>query len=333
MRIAKAAEVTGLSKKSIQMYIERELVSPLRDRNGYYNFRKSDIERLNHIMALRALGLGLTQIKLLYTHPEAAILILTEHKYRIHRQLKLSEVQLTAVDSLMNTSLENPTRSIGSHLNLLSPSQLPQRADRPIDDLDAELISSYFWTLYIPSLELSDFQLYLWAKLKKLYMESNSEELKHYRNRIVSQCGSNQALHAQIESIVFYRNTYFAVSQLCQENIFDFVSQKCMEVEKSLASTTWVESWIKAYQSSFQELYAAYAEPFVNIMLQFSETYASFYRNIEKIILAFRAFYASEEGFSFRHLIQTKLKDAFTFNNQNDIIQLLFFTPEMFCGI
>lgn len=329
MRIAKAAEITGLSKKSIQVYIERGLLSPSRDSNKYYNFSESDIERLNHIKTLRMLGLGLTQIKLLYEDPEAAMLILADQKYRIHRQMEIGEAQLVALDRLMKSNLKKPSRSLGAYLNSLHLSLPPQRPNRPIDPLDADMLLSSFWVLYSSSLELSDFQLYLWSKLKQMYMESDSEYLRHYRSRLVSLCGDNDMLQEQIRSAAFYRNIYSGVSRLKQEDIFAFVSQKCAEVEKNLSNAVWVELWMQDYQSGIQGIYAAYADPFVDIMIQFSRAFADFQRNIEKITQSFRAFYTSGSGSVLRDLVQSKLKDTFDLKNTNDIIRLLFFTPEM----
>lgn len=63
MLINEASKVTGLTKKAIEYYVEQGLIFPTVLENGYREFSDEDIERLNKISALRKLGVGTEDIK------------------------------------------------------------------------------------------------------------------------------------------------------------------------------------------------------------------------------------------------------------------------------
>ena len=63
MLINEASKITGLTKKAIEYYIERELISPSILKNGYRDFTDSQVERLNKISLLRKLGISTEDIK------------------------------------------------------------------------------------------------------------------------------------------------------------------------------------------------------------------------------------------------------------------------------
>ncbi len=46
MKINEVCNVTGLTKKAIDYYQEKEIINPKFDESGYREFNKSEIERL-----------------------------------------------------------------------------------------------------------------------------------------------------------------------------------------------------------------------------------------------------------------------------------------------
>ncbi len=63
MLINEVCQMTSLTKKAVQYYIEAGLVCPSVLENGYRDFTESDVERLKKIAALRKLGLSALDIK------------------------------------------------------------------------------------------------------------------------------------------------------------------------------------------------------------------------------------------------------------------------------
>lgn len=63
MKINEVCKVTGLTKKAIDYYQQKNIIDPKIDENGYREFNESDVERLIHISILRSLGLSVHEIK------------------------------------------------------------------------------------------------------------------------------------------------------------------------------------------------------------------------------------------------------------------------------
>lgn len=63
MKINEVCNVTGLTKKAIDYYQEKEIINPKFDESGYREFNKSEIERLKQVSVFRSLGLSVSEIK------------------------------------------------------------------------------------------------------------------------------------------------------------------------------------------------------------------------------------------------------------------------------
>ncbi len=63
MLINEVSKITNLTKKAIEYYTLQGLISPNVLENGYRNYNKNDIERLNKISVLRKLGISTEEIK------------------------------------------------------------------------------------------------------------------------------------------------------------------------------------------------------------------------------------------------------------------------------
>jgi sedoheptulokinase len=67
MKINEVEKFTGLTKKAIRLYEDRGLITVDRSENGYRDYSEGDIMVLNQIKLLRAAGVSLTDIKLLFS--------------------------------------------------------------------------------------------------------------------------------------------------------------------------------------------------------------------------------------------------------------------------
>lgn len=63
--INEVSKITGLTKKAIEYYAERKLISPSNLENGYRDFSESQVEQLKKISVLRKLGISTEEIKTL----------------------------------------------------------------------------------------------------------------------------------------------------------------------------------------------------------------------------------------------------------------------------
>lgn len=63
MKINEVCKLTGLTKKAIEYYQIKKLISPIVGENGYRDFTEEDVERLKTIAILKKLDLSIDEIK------------------------------------------------------------------------------------------------------------------------------------------------------------------------------------------------------------------------------------------------------------------------------
>ena len=62
LKPAEAAETLGISAKTLRLYEQRGLIAPARSERGWRAYGPDQMGRAAEIVALRALGFGLSQI-------------------------------------------------------------------------------------------------------------------------------------------------------------------------------------------------------------------------------------------------------------------------------
>jgi len=65
MNIGEAAQQTGLPVKTIRYYEDIELVTALRDTNGYRTFREKELHKLRFLARARSLGFSIEDCRIL----------------------------------------------------------------------------------------------------------------------------------------------------------------------------------------------------------------------------------------------------------------------------
>jgi len=91
MNIGQVAEQAGLPAKTIRYYEDINLISPLRDTNGYRVFRETDLHKLVFLSRARSLGFSIEECRIL--------LALYEDKARASSDVKaVAEQHLAQID-------------------------------------------------------------------------------------------------------------------------------------------------------------------------------------------------------------------------------------------
>jgi DNA-binding transcriptional MerR regulator len=63
--IGRFAKLTRVTAKALQIYERHGLLKPRRTRAGYRRYTMREVQQLEHVLALRALGLSLKQVRVL----------------------------------------------------------------------------------------------------------------------------------------------------------------------------------------------------------------------------------------------------------------------------
>jgi DNA-binding transcriptional MerR regulator len=85
---ASVARRTGLSVKTLRYYERRGLLKPKRNRRGWRIYDAAQLERLEHIRAYKAMGLGLSQIAtLLDAGPDIVAEVLATQEQALQKRI------------------------------------------------------------------------------------------------------------------------------------------------------------------------------------------------------------------------------------------------------
>lgn len=103
MQINEVCQRTGLTKKAIEYYQLKNIISPEIAINGYRNFSEKEVEILNKVALLRKLELSIDQIKrvLESKNPEKTLYLIKEEK---QIEIDTKNEQLKLLDALIQRS-------------------------------------------------------------------------------------------------------------------------------------------------------------------------------------------------------------------------------------
>ena len=90
MFINEVSKITGLTKKAIEYYVERGLVSPVILENGYRDFTERQVEQLKKVAVLRKLGISTEDIKKLIEDEARESL----HAFTLKKELDIQREQV-----------------------------------------------------------------------------------------------------------------------------------------------------------------------------------------------------------------------------------------------
>lgn len=92
MKIQEVKNMTGLTRKAIEYYIEKNLLEVKLDENGYRNYSYENIKLLNKIKILRRFNLSISQIKEILENPKRFEMISNNHLRNMERNQRRMEL-------------------------------------------------------------------------------------------------------------------------------------------------------------------------------------------------------------------------------------------------
>ncbi|HLP22658.1 MAG TPA: MerR family transcriptional regulator [Microbacteriaceae bacterium] len=96
--ITELARTSGLSSRTLRHYETLGLIESTRERNGYRQFDDTAVLRLQRILVLRTLGLGLGQIREILEQPSSAASALDRHAQELRAERDRIDRILAALD-------------------------------------------------------------------------------------------------------------------------------------------------------------------------------------------------------------------------------------------
>ncbi|OZV11027.1 transcriptional regulator [Tissierella sp. P1] len=115
MQINEVCKQTGLTKKAIEYYQNKGLISPIIKENGYREFTDDNLEQLKMISLLRRLDLSTDEIReVMESKDKKSVLIMIKQEKQIQAKAKLARIEL--IEELIR---EEDMYKVQDRINLL----------------------------------------------------------------------------------------------------------------------------------------------------------------------------------------------------------------------
>lgn len=303
MRIHEIIDRTGISEKSIRYYIEKDVLHPTRDENGYFNFSENDVKVLRMIKSLREIGLSTGEIHTLLTDRNAVPYELIHLQKELHRQRSKTEWRYRTVSELID-KLRNgsDTSLLIDELSDRLENETTSQDDRMIDMIDAEMLADYFWGTVLKNSKLTEYQQFLWSRLKEKLVTSQSDSLRRLRD----------FLYRGGYSYFTGDETLQIVSELKPDDLAAYEEALCRSCLGNLDDISKVSFWLNNYENYVKPVCYYYDnQDCREIMREMSPVYASYQDNMNRICEDIREYFLSPDGYTLHEKIKEKLGDKF----------------------
>ena len=273
MKIKEVSKKTKLTKKAIEYYIEKGLITPTILQNGYREFSDEDIEKLSKISIYRKLGLSISEINAVLYTPTSLSNILNEKSL----QLDIDEEKQKILQKIYHG--KNIT-SIEKDLDLLERKMtIMQKLLTMFPGYYGKFLSINF-SCYLNETIETNIQKQAFDEIidfldnaPKLEMQ---EELLHYLDESICTLGKAEITKMIKEKENTITN-YESFLKEHHEDLKEYIQYKQSEEYKNSPIAKWKELMKEFCQTS------GYYDKFIPAMRRLSPSYNSYY---EKLLIA-----------------------------------------------
>ena len=263
MRIIELCRKYGLSRKTVHLYIKSGLLKPAKLDNNYFDFKESDIRRLELIIKLRKAGVSIENIDCIFKYPSCANFFLFKQRYQIKNELNKYNNEFKNINTIIGNIPPNGTDKNIEEIT----EQLFTNGEETFEDIDelltARMAATFLFTPFMGQ-KVDDYREFIWNKIVK----TSRLELKPYLKEIATHlsCLDGWMVDHFSSSLA---KLFIELSKDRYEDTYNYLKN---EVEIFATDKTYRESWDKNYNS--------YIIPFKKILNScdtFLREYNSFY--------------------------------------------------------
>lgn len=293
MRIQELSAKTGLSKRTIHFYIQEELLTPVSDPgNGYYSFSDTDVERIVLIRSLRNADFSVSEIRAILHAPSAAA-------YYLNRLIKAKKNEIGRItrvkDSLLYMEQHLPLNPTEHDLySLILSAGIPDAAfasEEDSEDMDYSLVSRFLWECFMPDEPLSNYQEFLWERLRNIAAD---DLITDYR-KLDRYLGS---LNDKEIEVLFQdsRKLHRVISDIDPSEVSAYLDKMKKAISGFLDSTAYITDWKREYDDFIAPNTRIYDSSANTLMAELSPFFASYIRNAHLLCSGLYEWLSSEEG-------------------------------------
>lgn len=269
MRIGEAAELVGMSRKTIHHYIRLGLLAPATLENGYFDLDEKDVTRLVHIRNLRYLGFPLDEIAGILDHDDALRYHFARHLKELVSQQRKTAWQIDWIRRVVNTgALDLMTQPVPDVTLPAQPAVL--------DENDATLLVTYVWGTFMHGLEMTEYRRFLWQRMCDLIVERQDDFLFTLRNYLME-------LSDDEFDVLFkgYTEHTSLLIELREEHVPQMAETMARQIEARLCDRRFMRTWANRYESFIVPSTKFFGdEKYFSIMREFSDRFDCFAENV-----------------------------------------------------
>ncbi|MEG0076735.1 MerR family transcriptional regulator [Anaerorhabdus sp.] len=270
MRIQEVIQITGLTKKAIHFYIEKNLINPTKNsNNGYYDLDDEDLRKLKLICLFRQIGFSIETIQEIFTFP-------TMTNYFFHRQVNLlkhkiieNQKQLENLCSIIEAIPPNATPEYICD-NYSISKLLDEPTNNYIETLfpcnDARMIAILILAPFL-DIHVDEYRKFLWDRISSELQLQFKDNLIYLQRIIYSQ----SAIEINTTSSQSYKLFMDLSISTSFEEFQQYLMQRCHEL---INNQSLLLRWTILYQP-------------ILLPLQ------GFYKNISELMSAYSPRYES----------------------------------------
>ncbi|MCI6465764.1 MAG: MerR family transcriptional regulator [Faecalicatena sp.] len=292
MKLGDVVKQTGLTKRTIYFYIEEHFLNPeINPANGYYNFSKEDVERLNVLKQLRKADFSIKDIQAMLKHPTTAYLYVQKQIETLKKERELLNQKIIGLKNLhdrLPLLVSDETFS-----DAVFHTDFPDNQVTVADDGegDARLISLYLWGPFLKDTPMTEYRQFLWSKLVAEAGKSSSAALETLKAYLYS-------LSAEELDEEFNQRTQHIqqIAGLTEHTIPDFLARARRYLKKISCDPAFTVSWKKNYANLTLPTTTLYDSDFNTLAAELSPCFSIYYENIHKCCDQIYQWLNSEEG-------------------------------------
>lgn len=272
-------KITGLTKKAIHFYIDKNLITPEKDReNGYYNFSEESLHRLKLICLFRSTGFSIETIQEIFNYP-------TMTNYFFHRQVNLLKVKIIEnqrqLENLCSIIESMPPNATPTYIceNYSMERLIDEPTNNYIETLfpcsDARMIAILILAPFL-DIHVDEYRKFLWDRISSELQLQFKDNLVYLKRIIYSQ-SAYEISTTTAASYKLFMNLTNANSLIEFE---DFLIKKCNEL---INNSSLLSQWNSLYFPILLPLQSFYRSV-SKLMSEYSPRYKSCNNKLNKLI-------------------------------------------------
>lgn len=307
MRINELATMTGISKRNIHFYIEQGLLAPtISHDSGYYNFSEKEHQRLCIIRDLRKMNFPLAAIRSMLEHPDTLGLYVNGQITELRKQYKQIKSALIGLGCIVD--------ELPFHTTLEDLQELAAKATVDIElvkerleleeftESDMQMVSLFIWAPFLENNHLTEYQQFLWEKLKKMAREYAFEDYKGIKQFLISL-----KYPFSDEMYVIDVPHYKKVAALSKEEAVDFGYEIIEYLRYFICDDKGVRFWKSNYKNLYIPMCHIHLTPMGEVMKELSPMYGSYMKNMHDSVKIAYQYLISREGEGLRLALLERL--------------------------